>query len=94
MEPTQEAELIRQVAETHTIVQEKVVPQLEQINGTVAEVVAAQNKQDGALGMLRWVVLTGIAVGGLVGGYVFTQADSHLPVQIEIVQPADQQEGR
>lgn len=93
MEPAQEAELISKVAETHAVVHEKIVPWLEEINGTVREVNIKQHVFEGALGVLRWIVITGIAVAGIVGGYIFTQADAPRPIQIEIVQPI-QNEGR
>lgn len=85
MDAANEAELIRQVAETHAVVHEKVVPWLEELNGTVRTVNTRQAQQDGALGMLRWIVITGIAVAGIVFGYVFTQVDQPTPVQIELV---------
>ena len=87
MEPAQETELITKVAETHAVVHEKIVPWLEEINGTVKKVDIRQHVFEGALGMLRWIVITGIAVAGLAGVYVFTQADNSPPIQIEIVQP-------
>ena len=85
MDAATEAELIRRVTETHVVVHEKVVPWLDELNGTVRAVNTRQAQQDGALGMLRWIVITGIAVGGIVFGYVFTQVDQPTPVQIEVV---------
>ena len=91
MNPAQEADLLEKVVETHTMVHEKVVPWLENLNHSVSEVKERQHVFAGALGMLRWVVITGIAIGGMVGGYIYTQTNELAPIQIEIIQS---EEGR
>lgn len=93
MDTAQENELIRRVTETHTVVHEKLVPWVEKLNGTVSNVHERQARQDGALSMLRWIVITGIAVIGIMGGYIFTQVEAPAPIQIEIVQPLEKEGG-
>lgn len=93
MDEATENKLVGDVAATKTMVEKEVLPHLDKLNDSVARVKAAQHKQEGAIGMVKWIIITGIAVAGLVGGYVFTQADDPRPVeimfpqQIELVQP-------
>ena len=85
MDEATEIKLVGDVAATKAMVEKDVLPHLTNLNNSVANVQKAQYKTEGAIGMLRWILITGIAVAGIVGGFIFTQIDDPVPVQIEVV---------
>lgn len=80
-----ENKLVGDVAATKAMVEKDVLPHLIALNGSVADIKREHYRTEGAIGMLRWILITGIAVAGIVGGFIFTQIDDPVPVQIEVV---------
>ena len=85
MDERTETKLVGDVAATKAMVEKDVLPHLAALNDSMADVKKQQYRTEGAIGILRWILVTGIAVAGIVGGFIFTQIDDPVPVQIEMV---------